>query len=111
MLSIWGCRYLPYLCELNPQAGTGPFTPRGSIANRATVIAAYSVIAAMEHPLQVALVEYVKASPMLRLIGTPSTGVWDRVAQVSFLHAKVLYRSLVRSRNIEESCFKIGLHY
>jgi hypothetical protein len=56
------CRYLPFLCELNPAAASSSagYQPRGTLADRATVVGAYEVIAAMEHPLQVALVECVK---------------------------------------------------
>jgi len=59
-------------------------------------------------PLQEVLVEYIKASPQLRLIGTPSTGVWDRVAQVSFLHTKLGASEVVAQLNKAGICCRNG---
>ena len=52
--------------------------------------------------------EYIKASPQLRLIGTPSTGVWDRVAQVSFLHTKLGASEVVAQLNKAGICCRNG---
>ena len=62
----------------------------------------------MRRPLQEVLVEYIKASPQLRLIGTPSTGVWDRVAQVSFLHTKLGASEVVAQLNKAGICCRNG---
>ena len=52
--------------------------------------------------------EYIKSSPLLRLIGTPSTGVWDRVAQVSFLHTKLGASEVVAQLNKAGICCRNG---
>ena len=52
--------------------------------------------------------EFIKASPQLRLIGTSSTGVWDRVAQVSFLHTKLDASEVVAQLNKAGICCRNG---
>ena len=100
--------YLPFLNSLNPTASPPAAAAAGTVADRATVVGAYEVVHALELPLQVALVEYVRASPVLRLIGTPKTGVWDRVAQVSFLHTKLGASAVVAQLNAKGICCRNG---